>query len=163
METKTVLVVDDDVNLCDSLGDILTDEGYVVVAAQSCAHALDLARRSPFQVAILDQRLPDGLGTDLIEKLRDINPDCMCVLMTAFAELQSAVEAVDKGASHYLIKPVRPDDLLQIIDRLFETIHLKAEKRVVEKALEQEQLKAEKLEAVGLLAGGIGDVLIFLF
>jgi len=155
MENKTVLIVDDDANLCDSLDDIFTDEGYAVVAAQSCAQALNLAQQSGFEVAILDLRLPDGSGTELIDRLRRINPNCMCILMTAFADLQSAIAAVDKGASHYLIKPVRPEDLLQLVDRLFETIHLRVEKRLIERALEEEQLKAEKLEAVGLLAGGI--------
>ncbi|MCA1959530.1 MAG: response regulator [Desulfomonile sp.] len=155
METKTVLIVDDDANLCDSLDDIFTDEGYTVVVAQSCAQALNLAQQSAFEVAILDLRLPDGPGIELIERLRTINPDCMCVLMTAFADLQSAIEAVDKGAAHYLVKPVRPEDLIQLVDRLFETIHLRVEKRLIQRALEEEQLKAEKLEAVGLLAGGI--------
>ena len=80
-------------------------------------------------VALLDIRLPDGSGTALLGDLKELNKDCICAMMTAFADLETALTALERGAFQYLQKPVRPLELLNLLERAFDTIRLRDEKR----------------------------------
>ena len=111
-KSKTVLIVDDDTALRDSLADILRDESYNPVTAGTCAEALKIARQKKPGAALLDLKLPDGAGTTLLADLKKLDPDCICTIVTAYADLDSAVAALEKGAFQYLQKPVRPLELL---------------------------------------------------
>ena len=91
MTSKTVLIVDDDAALRDSLVDILRDEGYNPVSTGTCAEALAIARQNEPKAALLDLKLPDGSGTTLLAELKKLHPDCICTLVTAYADLDSAV------------------------------------------------------------------------
>ena len=132
---RSILVVDDDIGFCDNLKDILEGEGYEVYIASTSAEASRLVRDKRPWLALVDLKLPDGTGTALLSDLRRVKPDCVCVLMTAYADVDSAVAALEKGAFYYLQKPMRPPELLEIVDLAFETIHLKEEKRKSEEAL----------------------------
>ena len=96
MIAKTVLIVDDDAALRDSLVDILRDEGYNPVSTGTCAEALEIARQKEPKAALLDLKLPDGSGTTLLADLKKVLPDCICTLVTAYADLDSAVAALEK-------------------------------------------------------------------
>lgn len=135
MIQKTVMIVDDDEAMRDNLEDILEDEGYRLFAAASCAEAKALARQHRPQVALLDLKLPDDSGMNLLSDLKQMHPDCVCALMTAFADVDSAVMALQKGAFHYLQKPVRPIELINLLERIFETVIIRAEKRQAEEKL----------------------------
>jgi len=137
MTDKTVLIVDDDQSLCDNLEDILQDEGYEPFSAVTCADGLKLAREKRPKVALLDLKLPDGQGTALLSDLKRLHPDCLCIIMTAYADLNSAVVALEKAAYHYLQKPVHPAELLRVLEGAFETIHLRELKRQAEEALKE--------------------------
>jgi DNA-binding NtrC family response regulator len=142
---RSILVVDDDINLCDNLKDILEGEGYEVFSATSKGEASRVAReRSPW-LALVDLKLPDGSGTGLLSDLKTIKPDCVCILMTAYADVDSAVQALEKGAFYYLQKPVRPEELIELVDLAFETIRLKAEKRKSEEELRQRNKELEEI------------------
>ncbi len=91
MAGKTVMIVDDDLSLCGNLEDILQDEGYEPFSAVTCADGLKLAREKRPKVALLDLKLPDGHGTALLSDLKRLYPDCLCIIMTAYADLDSAV------------------------------------------------------------------------
>jgi PAS domain S-box-containing protein len=145
IETKTLLIVDDDDGLRDSLEDILRDEGYQPYSAPNCTQALQIAKEKEPAAALLDLKLPDGPGTDLLTQFKHTNPDCMCIVMTAFADLDSALVALEQGAFQYLQKPVRPMDLLHSLDRMFETICLREEKRQAEKRLRQSERTIQSL------------------
>ncbi len=119
METKTVLIVDDDVAHSDNLIDILVDEGYQVFSAETCNNALKIVGDKKPQVALLDLKLPDGSGTELISKIKKIDNDCICIMITAYADLDSAVTALGDGAFQYLHKPLHPEHLLRILKQLF--------------------------------------------
>jgi PAS domain S-box-containing protein len=136
---KTILIVDDDEALRDNLKDILDDEGYDLQTASNCAEALGLAAAEKPQVALLDLKLPDDSGINLLARLRQIHPDCICALMTAFADVDSAVAALHKGAFHYLQKPVRPVELINLLERIFETVSIKQEKRRAEEKLRESE------------------------
>jgi PAS domain S-box-containing protein len=139
MTVKTVLIVDDDLSLCDNLEDILQDEGYEPFSAVTCADGLKLAQKRRPKVALLDLKLPDGQGTALLSDLKRLYPDCLCIIMTAYADLDSAVVALEKAAYHYLQKPVHPAELLRVLEGAFETIHLRELKRQAEEALRKNE------------------------
>lgn len=144
---RTVLVVDDDVSFCDNLKDILEGEGYEVYVASTSAEASRVVREKRPWLALVDLKLPDGSGTALLSDLRKVKPDCVCILMTAYADVDSAVTALEKGAFYYLQKPMRPPELLEIVDLAFETIRLKEEKRKSEDALIARNKELEEIIA----------------
>jgi len=133
-----VLVVDDNAGLVENLSEILEGAGYAVAGAGSCQAALPLARQG-FDVALVDLKLPDGDGTALAPRLKDLAPDGEVVLLTGFATLESAVAAVRAGACAYLVKPCATHELLV----------------TVEQAMRQVRLHAEKLAAVGTMTAGL--------
>lgn len=139
MTAKTVLIVDDDLSLCDNLEDILQDEGYEPFSAVTYADGLKLAQKRRPKVALLDLKLPDGQGTGLLSDLKRLYPDCLCIIITAYADLDSAVAALEKAAYHYLQKPVHPAELLRVLARAFETIHLREQKHQAEEALRKNE------------------------
>jgi DNA-binding NtrC family response regulator len=135
LQFSGILIVDDDAGLCDNLKDILEGEGYTVLCAGTSAEAARITRDLKPGLALVDLKLPDKPGTALLSDFKLSNPDCVCILMTAYADVDSAVVALEKGAFYYLQKPVRPAELLELVELAFETIRLKAEKRQAEDAL----------------------------
>jgi signal transduction histidine kinase len=145
-----VLIVDDNRELAENLGELLTDAGYSVHLAESCAKAIVEARRG-LDVALVDVRLPDGSGVRLAQQLKESVPECEVVLLTGFATMESATEAVRAGACAYLIKPCAPPDLLLAMQQATRQVRLQAEKR----EFGRRALVAEKLAAVGTLTAGL--------
>ncbi len=82
MTPKNILIVDDDADFRANLEDILVDEGYAPVAVGMCSEALDVAREREIRAALLDLKLPDGSGTKLLADIKQVNPDCVCAVMT---------------------------------------------------------------------------------
>ena len=121
---KTVPIVDDDAALRDTLEDILSEEGYSPISAGSCAEALAVARERPPGAALVDIKLPDGSGTRLLADLKRVDADWIPAVITAYADLDSALSALEEGAFQYLQKPVRPMELINLLDKMFETLDL---------------------------------------
>ena len=144
---KSVLVVDDDGDLTDNLTDILEAEGYEVFCAASAAQAVRAAREVRPWVALVDLKLPDGSGTALLSELKQVKSETVCIMMTAHADVDSAVIALEKGAFYYLRKPVKPDELIELVELAFETIRIKEEKRVAEEALRARNKELEEIIA----------------
>lgn len=142
---KTILIVDDDQALADNLNDILSDEGYQLFSAANCADALALADEKNPHVALLDLKLPDDTGINLLIQLKENHPDCICTLMTAFADVDSAVTALAQGAFHYLQKPVRPIELINLLARIFEIIEIRDQKRLAEEKLRESEKRFRTL------------------
>jgi two-component system, cell cycle sensor histidine kinase and response regulator CckA len=136
---KTVLIVDDDAAMTDNLEDILGDEGYSILSAGTCSQALALAAAQKPQVALLDLKLPDDTGINLLAELKRMYPQCVCALITAYADVESAISALEKGAFHYLQKPVRPMELINLLERIFETIQIREDKRLAEDRLKESE------------------------
>jgi two-component system, cell cycle sensor histidine kinase and response regulator CckA len=136
---KTIMIVDDDDAMRDNLEDILKEEGYILFSASNCAEALQIASGQRPSVALLDVKLPDASGIKLLGDIKQVAPDCICALMTAFADVDSAVAALEKGAFHYLQKPVRPIELINLLERIFETVQIREEKRSTEDKLRKSE------------------------
>jgi signal transduction histidine kinase len=145
-----LLVVDDNRGLVENLTEILDDAGYAVRGAGSCAEALAQAEDG-FDVALVDLRLPDGDGTALAPRLKELSPDGEVVLLTGFATLESAVAAVRAGACAYLVKPCATQELLLTVEQAMRQVRLHADKR----ELSRRAQTAEKLAAVGTMTAGL--------
>jgi DNA-binding NtrC family response regulator len=113
-----ILVVDDEELIRDTLAEYLTQEGYTVTACGSGEEALAEARRQAFAIALCDVQLPGMDGIALLERLQQLSPETSVVLITAFATVENAVEAFQRGAHDYLMKPILLDEVLGKIRRL---------------------------------------------
>ncbi len=115
----SVLVVEDEEIIRTSLREFLSGEPHVVVETAGCvADALALAQQQDFDVAVCDVQLPDGDGIALVRRLRQFNPATACLVITAYATVENAIEAFKAGAVDYLVKPVIFEDLSHKLDRI---------------------------------------------
>jgi len=119
-----VLVVDDEPGLLDSASLLLKKEGYAVTPCSNAHEALTKIRENNIDVVLSDIKMPEVSGIDLLEKIHKINPGLPVILMTAYADLDAAVDALKKGAFDFLIKPTPPDYLIHSIQKAFQHIEL---------------------------------------
>jgi two-component system nitrogen regulation response regulator GlnG len=115
MEKYRILVVDDDESIRCTMNAILEAEGYIVDMASSGKEAIQKTKQNKYNVALLDIRLPDMEGVELLELMNDGIPKIRKIMVTGYPSIQNSVAAVNKRADAYLIKPVDPDNLLAII------------------------------------------------
>ncbi len=132
---RDVLVVDDDRDLADTLAQLLQLEGYTVEAAYSAEAAIETVKRHPVAVALVDIRLGQGNGVELIRQLQAYRPEVVVIMMTAYASIDTAVQAIQEGAYDYLCKPFFTEDLLTTLQRCFERIKLLKEREKAEVAV----------------------------
>jgi DNA-binding NtrC family response regulator len=123
-----ILVIDDDIDFAASLKMILESENCKPLLAHSEAEALESIRKNAVDMALIDIRLGQDNGIELLPKLKAIQPDILCVMITGFGSIETAVQALSSGAYDYLRKPVNPDELLATLRRGFEKIRLLKEK-----------------------------------
>lgn len=140
-----VLVVEDDPDFAEGLDILLTPEGYEVHVVHSAAVARNALKDFAADVALIDIRLAGSSGINLIAEVRRAQPKTLCVMMTAFASTESAVEALQEGAYDYLRKPIHSRDLLATLDRCFEHLHLEEEKRLAEHTLRESEARFRSL------------------
>jgi DNA-binding NtrC family response regulator len=100
-----ILAVDDDENIRKVVVAILEDEGYVVESVGTAKEAIEKSRRKFYNLALIDIRLPDMEGIELLTKFRETTPRMRKVIVTGYPTLQNAVDAVNKGADAYIVKP----------------------------------------------------------
>jgi len=111
----SVLVVDDDAGIRKTLSKILEREGYLVETAENGEQAIEASNRRFFNVALIDIRLPDMEGTELLQRLKKAEPKMVKVIITGYPSLNNAIEAVNKGADGYILKPFDASGLLAMI------------------------------------------------
>src|SRR5262245_222216 len=127
---KSILIVDDDKDLRSILGDILSDEGYHIVLADSGEHALQRLEKQPVNLVLTDLKMPGMSGQQLFEACLQRYPSLPVVILTAHGTVDEALEMIRDGAYDYIAKPYNTQDLLMRISR----------------ALEREELMVENLQ-----------------
>jgi len=110
-KTPRILVVDDDPEMRALLLDILTNEGYEVTEAKDGTEAVLALRARKFDLILMDKNMPGPSGLDLLPGLRRVSPWSPIIMMTAFGDVPSYMEAVEKGAVEFLFKPFRMEEL----------------------------------------------------
>ena len=114
-EHAKILVVDDDENIRSTMKTILEDEGYVVDLAATGVEAVQKTKKSAYNVALLDIRLPDMEGVELLKLMKDPVPRMRKIMVTGYPSMQNAISALNKNADAYLIKPIDIESLLNTV------------------------------------------------
>ena len=120
MEKPRILLVDDDKNTANGLRKILLQNGYDTSCTYTGKEALNLIETEHFDIVITDMKLPDISGFSIIEKVKKKNVDIAVVMITAFSSIQTAIDAMKKGADDYLTKPVNIEELELILKKIWE-------------------------------------------
>ena len=110
-----ILVVDDDENIRNTMRTILEDEGYVVDSAATGSEAVQKTQKSAYNIALLDIRLPDMEGVELLKLIKDTVPRTRKIMVTGYPSMQNAIAALNKNADAYLIKPIDIENLLNTV------------------------------------------------
>jgi DNA-binding NtrC family response regulator len=113
----SVLVVDDDAEMRELLLDVLRQDGYEVAEAKDGAEAVLALRARPFDVIVMDKNMPGPSGLDLLPGFRRVCPNSRIIMMTAFGDVPSYMEAVEKGAVEFLFKPFRMEEMKAAITK----------------------------------------------
>ncbi|TNF46545.1 response regulator [bacterium] len=143
---EPVLVVDDEKFFQELLIKILRQEGYDVTVAGSGQEALKAFHGGGYRVVVLDLVLPDIMGTDVLTRLKEMDQDVAVIMVTAYASLESAIDALKAGAYDYIRKPIVREDLLRSVERAFEKQHLTVENRMLVRQL---QARLEEVKSLG--------------
>ena len=114
--SRTILVVDDDKSILRTFTRILQKNGYKIDTAETGKEAIEKADVQHYDLALLDIRLPDMDGTDLLAKIKKQLQNTIKIMITGFPSIESGVKALDEGADAYLVKPVKPEELLMLIE-----------------------------------------------
>ena len=112
-----VLVLEDELGFQTLLTEVLGGAGHEVVSAQSGAVALDLAAEHPFDLLLVDNRMPGISGLEFLKRFRAIDSHAPVIIMTAYADVPVVVEAMRLGVIDFLVKPFSLDSLLPLVDR----------------------------------------------
>ena len=137
MRRCRILVVDDDESLRRVTQVQLEEEGYAVTVAAGGEEALAVLARMPHDLVITDLKMPGLSGVDLLGRIQDEYPETVVVLFTAFATVETAVEAMKAGAYDYIIKPVNPARLRLVAERALEHLRLREEVQTLRQTLDQ--------------------------
>ena len=145
-EPARILIVDDDESIREVLTSILTDEGYIVDAVDTGEKAIKATHEKFYNLVLIDIRLPDMEGTKLLTELKDTVPKMRKIIITGYPTLQNAIEAVNKGADAYIVKPINMDEALKTIR---EQLQKQAEEKKYseQKMVEFIETRVKELEA----------------
>jgi putative nucleotidyltransferase with HDIG domain len=132
-----ILIVDDEELICRLLAQRLTSEGYVCVTANNGREALSHFYKDTFSLIISDIRMPEMDGIELLKRVKDLNPNMMVIMVTAYPELDMAVEAMRLGAYDFIIKPADLDLILLSVRKALEKRRLEEELEAYHKHLER--------------------------
>lgn len=157
MQENTVLIVDDEDTIRQLLADVLSDKNCTVQLAGSAEEALGLLQKTVFSVAMIDIRLPGMNGIDFLEKLKEISPDTVAMMITSHASLTTAIGAIRRGAYDYLSKPFEDvDEVWLAVERALENRRLTVENRELVQNLQQrnKQLSTTVSQLTSLIKAG---------
>jgi two-component system response regulator HydG len=137
MDAKAnILIVDDEAVVRDSLGKWFSEEGYAVETASTAREALLKLPTERWDLAVLDIKMPGMDGLELQRKIREVHPEVIIVIMTGYASVETAVQALKDGAYDYITKPFDPDDLTHVIGKALEHHRMRQENLKMRESLD---------------------------
>ena len=116
-DRPSLLLVDDDPTFCRVLAEAFEARGYAVRVAHNVADGLKTAEKDPPEFAVVDLKMPGPSGLELVRRLKELDENTRVVMLTGYASVATAVEAIKLGAVHYLAKPADADDILAAFQR----------------------------------------------
>ena len=134
--SRTILVVDDEASIVDALSKVLRKDGLSVLTAGNGREALDIVRRQPVDAMITDLRMPGMGGDDLLKAVKAITPEIEVIVMTAYGTVETAVEAMKRGAYDFISKPLKRASVLATVRKALDKAALLAENRQLRAQLE---------------------------
>ncbi len=138
-EKGTVLVIDDEEVMREILESLLTSEGYRVKLAATGEDGIAVASREPIDLAIVDVMLPDQSGIDVLDELKRVDSELVAIMITAFASVETAIEAMKRGAFDYVTKPFKNDEVRVVVANGMKQRRLVDENRTLKVALSDRQ------------------------
>jgi two-component system NtrC family response regulator len=114
-QKKSILIIDDDKSILNIFTRILQKQGYNTDTAETGQEALEKLQANSYDLALVDVKLPDTNGTDLLARINQTHPNMIKIAITGFPSLEDATKVIDRGAAAYLVKPVKPEELVSII------------------------------------------------
>lgn len=117
IEQPSLLIVDDDSVFCEVLTKAMVKRGFEVICAHTIASAMGKVESLVPEYAIIDLKLADESGLTLVEKIRKLDPGTRIIMLTGYASIATAIEAIKLGATHYLAKPVDVNEILAAFER----------------------------------------------
>jgi DNA-binding NtrC family response regulator len=121
-----ILIMDDEASIRNIIYIMLKPLGFPIFTAEDGRQAIEIARKESPAVAILDIRVPDMDGLEVLAELKKLNPDIKCIMLSGFADGESAEAAMKLGAYHYCSKPFRIDDLMNTVNKALKSLNLTA-------------------------------------
>jgi len=145
-ETVKIIIIDDDESIRKALSAVLEEQGYVVDTAKSGNEAIEKSRMNFYNLALIDIKLPDMEGTTLLKALKDTLPPMVKIIVTGYPSLTNAMDAVNRGADAYILKPLVMESVLKTISERLKK-QREARKYSEEKVAEFIETRAKELEA----------------
>jgi two-component system response regulator HydG len=146
MEQARILIVDDDETIGRSISTALEKRGYLAETAENGRTAIRKSGRRVYNLALIDVRLPDMDGVQLLTSLKETTPKMVKIIITGYPSMQNAVEAVNNGADGYVVKPIKIEELLAMMEE-----HLRKQQEAgrytEQKVAEYIETRAKELES----------------
>ena len=141
---ERILIVDDEIDMLELLELIITDRTeYEVVTTNSPLEVPELLKKEPYDLLITDLRMPDIDGIELIEMVKQVDDQLPFIIITAYGTIESAVEAMRKGAFDYITKPFRQEQILLTIEKVMKWRRLQKENIALKAELEKMKKRAD--------------------
>ena len=160
-DARSIIVVDDERVVLNSCRAILSERGYDIETALNSEEALRLMEDRAFDVALIDLKMPGMPGNELLHRIQEIRPETVNVIITGFATVETAVDAMKRGAFDYVCKPFTPEELEVVVEKA-------VERRMLEQAADEAEREKERFiltiyhqlkSPVGILQGYIKNLL----
>lgn len=134
-----MLIVDDEPQALEELGGLMEDNGFSVFLASNGNEAIEVWKKIPFNIGLLDFKLPDMDAIELIGNLRRGRPDAVYLLITAYASIETAIESIHAGVFDYIVKPFNPDELIAKVKNALIVEQAQAESRKTAETMMEEK------------------------
>lgn len=131
-----ILVVDDEEVMCESMAAWLREDGYRVDTASNGQVALELAKKTDYAISFIDLKMPGGMdGIETMMEMRRIRPEASIIIITAYATVDTAIQAMKEGAQEYIVKPCHPQEISMLVSRILKLKKLQTENVILRKKI----------------------------